>query len=226
MVRYTLCVYIILLLSNSYPTSTPTQCYYSGEDNEDDEDDEDDELDADSFLSPTEKMKRNRRRKAKRPHARVAKSTSEKASDVVETYFKMEFNPEHELKAQHMRMNNIQDATKMDWSELDVDWARVRDNDTLYISSIFDLREWWLSKRRNGQYQLIYPVVPVVLALPSANGFQERTFSGCTVFDSPLRQRMKPKRFEMAVLLAKNDDGLKKMKTVSSDVEEAKDIGE
>ena len=35
---------------------------------------------------------------------------------------------------------------------------------------------------------------------------QERTFSTCTFFDDPLRQSLKDARFEMAVLLAVNEE--------------------
>ena len=52
---------------------------------------------------------------------------------------------------------------------------------------------------------LIYFVVPLTNSLSSHNGFQERIRSACTWFDSPLRQSLKDKRFEMAVLLAVNE---------------------
>ena len=84
-----------------------------------------------------------------------------------------------------------------------VDWKKVRNNDTLYISSLFDSCEWWRNVGRKRHY-LVFLVVPSIIALPSSNGFQERIFSACTWFDNPLRQSLKSTRFEMAVLLAVN----------------------
>ncbi len=51
----------------------------------------------------------------------------------------------------------------------------------------------------------IFTIVPLLVALPSHNGFQERTFSACTWFDNPLRQSLEDERFEKAVLLAVNE---------------------
>ena len=76
--------------------------------------------------------------------------------------------------------------------------------DVLYISSKFDSLEWWHNVGR-GIHKKVFYVAPVIIALPTHNGFQERTFSICTWFDSPIRQRLKGSRFEMAVLLAVNE---------------------
>ena len=86
----------------------------------------------------------------------------------------------------------------------DVDWNKVRNNNTLYISSLFDSCEWWRNVGRK-HHHLVFLVVSEIIALPSSNGFQERIFSACTWFDNPLRQSLKSTRFEMAVLLAVNE---------------------
>lgn len=185
-------------------------------------DDVTDEDIEDAFLNPKEKLAKQRRQASK---STQVKSASEKASQVVDSWFNMDMNPERELKEQYIRKNDIKDASKFDWQTVGVDWKRVRENDTLYISSKFDLREWWKSVGRSSasQFSKIYPVFVIVSSLPAANGFQERTFSICTVFDDSLRQRLKPKRFEMAVLLAVNE-ALRKWEPVSD--EEAKEIVE
>ena len=51
----------------------------------------------------------------------------------------------------------------------------------------------------------IYPLVPVVTAMPPSNAYMERIFSTCTWFDNPLRQRLNDKRIEMAVIIAFNE---------------------
>ena len=84
------------------------------------------------------------------------------------------------------------------------DWQRVDVEDVLYISSKFDSLEWWNKVGRVSHKKVFY-VAPIIIALPTHNGFQERTFSICTWFDSPVRQRLKGSRFEMAVLLAVNE---------------------
>ena len=74
----------------------------------------------------------------------------------------------------------------------------------LYISSKFDSLEWWSSVGRKDHKKALY-VAPILTALPSHNGFQERTFSICTWFDNPIRQRLNGARFEMTVLIAVNE---------------------
>ena len=83
----------------------------------------------------------------------------------------------------------------------DIDWEKVKAKETLYISSLFDLCEWWKNVGRK-IHPMIYPVLPSIIALPPSNAFLEHIFSACTWFDDPLRQRLKDKHFEMAVLIA------------------------
>ena len=85
----------------------------------------------------------------------------------------------------------------------DVNWEVVKAGKTLYISSVFDLRDWWISVggSNGSMWRQIYPVVPAIISVPAANGFMERTFSACTNFDNELCQRLNARRFEMAVLL-------------------------
>ena len=69
---------------------------------------------------------------------------------------------------------------------------------------MFDLSEWW-DKVGCQAYQLIFPAVPLVIPVPSSNGYQERVFSACTYFDGDLKQRLKDTRYEMKVLTAVNE---------------------
>jgi hypothetical protein len=80
----------------------------------------------------------------------------------------------------------------------DIDWMRVNKQETLYISSIFDLCEWWLHVVSVGRHTLVYLVLPAIIALPRSNAFLGRIFSACTWFDDPLRQRLKDDCFEKA----------------------------
>jgi len=158
---------------------------------------EDDDI-GDDFLSPEERLEKSRlsaRVKRKIIHT---SGLADRIHAAVEAFFDQNFDPEVVLKEQYMRM-------RKDCSS--VDWARVKKNETLYISSLFDCLEWWMHCRK--EHKLVFLVVPPVLACPSANGLQECIFSACTWFDNPLRQSLSDKRFEMAVLLAVNEALLK-----------------
>ena len=85
----------------------------------------------------------------------------------------------------------------------DIDWDKVNDFDILYISSKFDLLEWWKNVGSK-KHPLVILVALVILTLPPTNAYQEHIFSTCTYFDDPLRQNLKFSRFEMSVLLAVN----------------------
>jgi len=145
-------------------------------------------------------MERDQARRAK---SRPSKSNASDIDSLVEDWFSMEFDAENELKEQRKRMK---EAGRLGKDTKEIDWKLVKAGKTLYISSVFDLREWWLSMGSNNgsKWRKIYPVVPAVFSIPAANGHQERTFSACTNFDDVLRQRLKEERFEMSVLLAVN----------------------
>ena len=51
----------------------------------------------------------------------------------------------------------------------------------------------------------IFIAVLPVIALPPSNAFVECIFSACTWFDDPLHQRLRPKRFKMAIFLDVNE---------------------
>ena len=118
-------------------------------------------------------------------------------------FFSLSFNPKKELENQGGRLGK---------SKMNIDWERVKQNDTLYISSLFDMCEWWKTIGRI-QHDLIFLVVAIIISLPASNGFQERIFSSCTWFDDPLRQSLGDDKFEKSVLLSVNQvllDGLDK----------------
>ena len=125
----------------------------------------------------------------------------DEAKEAVKAFFEQRFDPKTELENQYRRMGN--DCKGIDWTR--VEGVEI---DILYISSLFDVREWW-SKIGRELHGLVFWVAPPMIALPSNNGFQERIFSACTHFDNPIRQRLKGSRFEMAVLLAVNESILK-----------------
>lgn len=88
--------------------------------------------------------------------------------------------------------------------ESEVDWEKVRERDLIHFKQI---RLDQVVGQRCGKlrHPLIFPAVLAYLALPVSNTFVECVFSACTWFDSPLRQRLNPKHFEIPVLLAANE---------------------
>ncbi len=161
-------------------------------------------------LSRQERLKQARKKKMKASRSNSTGQEDDQLEQLVKAYLSQPFNMKKEIKDQRKRMNNDEA----------IDWNRVEDGDVLYASSHFDMCEWWRVVGRK-VYAQIYPVVPPVIAVPSSNDFQERTFSACTFFDDVLRQRLKEGRFEMAVLLAKNESLLNKTEI---DDDRAKDI--
>lgn len=165
------------------------------------EEDELSDLEMDDDLDPLERVEKARARAAAATSnaATATSSPEELINTAVDTWFDQVFDAEAELKAQRQRMNKTCD---------DIDWERVRRKEALYISSVFNLCEWWKCVGRD-KYRLVFLTVPSILSVPSANDFQERVFSTCTWFDDPLRQRMKYERYEMSVLLAVNEELLR-----------------
>ena len=106
------------------------------------------------------------------------------------------FFPDKELSKQCHRMGK-------DCS--DINWRRVNRQETLYISSIFDLCKWWLHAVIMERHILVYLFLPASIALPPSNAFLERIFSARTWFDGPLRHRLNGDYFEKAVLVAVNE---------------------
>lgn len=71
-----------------------------------------------------------------------------------------------------------------------------------YISEHVDIFEWW--KQHNTKFPLVSAVAAVHLALPQANGFQERVFGMGSTVDTPLRKRLGRRKFEQLVLMRMN----------------------
>ncbi len=115
----------------------------------------------------------------------------------VETFFNQSFDPEDELKAQLER-------NKKDVKSSGIDWKRVRNYNTLYISSVFDSLEWWKNIGRKN-HPLVFLVMLAINGLPASNGYQERIFSNCSWFESELQQNSKDETFEQKMLLSFND---------------------
>lgn len=83
------------------------------------------------------------REKMKRSTVAREKSTvKEKIEHEVDSFFDLCFDPEKELKEQLGRRGK-------NWKKEDIDWKKVGDYDTLYISRRFDLAEWWKSKGKS-----------------------------------------------------------------------------
>ena len=106
------------------------------------------------------------------------------------------FDATEELKKQ---------CSRMEKNASEIDWARVKDEDLLYISSKFDVLEWWNTVGA-GKYPNVLVAALPILGLPASNAFQERIFSACTWHDDPLNQSLHTDRFEKKVLLGVNKD--------------------
>ena len=133
-------------------------------------------------------------------HARKTKrndllDSDETASKVVESFFNQTFDPKKELEDQLNRNGKSKD---------NIDWQKVNDNKSRYISSLFDSLEWWKNVGRK-KYCEVFIVMLAIAAVPASNGFQERIFSACTWFDDPLRQMQSDGEFEWSLLLSIND---------------------
>ncbi len=167
-------------------------------------------------VAPMPNLTRRERLKLKKAAKKTTKTGDEtskslvaRAKEIVDAFFDIDFDVKTELKAQRKRMDKNCD---------DIDWSRI--DEVLYMSSKFDSLEWWHVGGRDAHKEVFF-VALTIIALPSHNGFQERIFSACTHFDSPLRQSLKIDRFEMAILLAVNECIMKCK--IPSD-EEAKEI--
>jgi hypothetical protein len=125
-------------------------------------------------------------------------SLNAEVESAINQFLSQSFEAEAELKAQFERK-------KIDVKTVDINWDRVKDLDTLYISKHFDLAEWWASEGRK-KHALLSCAVPAILSLPASNGHQERTFSTCTHFNDDLRQRLSAEKFEQSILLAANKE--------------------
>ena len=172
-------------------------------------------LDATKPTSKAKKLRQLRLKKKQSSPAITQRTQEDYVRNAVDEYLQASFEPKLELKNQCKRMGKYTASQDddIDWHNLDdalypkympdIDWDKVNDFDILYISSKFDLLEWWKNVGSK-KHPLVILVALVILTLPPTNAYQERIFSTCTYFDDPLRQNLKFSRFEMSVLLAVN----------------------
>jgi len=155
---------------------------------------------ADLFsTSKLDKLKKHRLEKKKKKFLSSSNETKEeRIQKAFDEYLEAaeSFDAEKELKDQYKRMGkNISE----------VNWQKVSEGCLLYISSKFDILEWWNSIGTAKHPDVLAAALPI-LALPASNAFQERIFSTCTWYDDPLNQSLKSSRFEKRVLLGANKD--------------------
>ena len=144
------------------------------------------------------RLAEKKKKKATSSNAPGADSLEEVLTKRLQDYLNQDFDPEHELRMQYKRMGKDTN---------DIDWKRVKgvSPDILYISSKFDMLEWWKTQGKTEYWDVFVAGLPT-MALPAANAFLERMFSTATWFDDPLRQSLGHDRFEMGVLLGVNQD--------------------
>ena len=144
-------------------------------------------------------MKAKRAQLAKTHRNRSSSSMNfiEQIEREVDAFFSQQFDPLQELKDQYKRMDK-------DWEKADNDEQRIKnDYDSLYLSHLLDLAEWWKNVGRK-KFEYIFLAVPSIMSLPASNAHQERTFSMCTHFNDELRGRLRDDKFEQSVIIAVN----------------------
>jgi hypothetical protein len=102
-------------------------------------------------MTPLERLRRSREE-----GRGIKASETDPIKNAVDEWLNQDFSPEEELRKQRHRMRR--DCN-------DIDWMRVNKQETLYISSIFDLCEWWLHVVSVGRHTLVYLVLPAIIAL-------------------------------------------------------------
>lgn len=144
------------------------------------------------------RLAEKKKKKATSSNATGADSLEEVLTKRLQDYLNQDFDPEHELRMQYKRMGKDTN---------DIDWKRVKgvSPDILYISSKFDMLEWWKTQGKTEYWDVFVAGLPT-MALPAANAFLERMFSTATWFDDPLRQSLGHDRFEMGFFLGVNQD--------------------
>jgi hypothetical protein len=83
-----------------------------------------------------------------------------------------------------------------------------------YLVEVVDVLAWWHTHAN--EFRLISRVAQRYLALPDANGFQERAFSCAKFVDHALRQRLSASKFEMLTLLAFNKEYIQQIDSPAS----------
>ena len=76
-------------------------------------------------------------------------------------------------------------------------------NDSFYLAKNVDILDWW--REHAGLHHLVARVAARELAIPDANGLQERVFSFCKLIDAPRRQNLGNDKFEMCILAFNKD---------------------
>ena len=98
------------------------------------------------FLNPLERLERVCDKAASKRVPTTSVNTAEqRVIDAIDAFFDQKFEPEVELKAQRKRMGMNCD---------DIDWERVKKNEALYISSKFNLEEYWTHQMKLEQHLL------------------------------------------------------------------------
>ena len=115
------------------------------------------------ILSRKELLKLKQKMASHSVAAATPTTLEDQAKEAVKAFFEQRFDPETELDNHCHRMKK--DGKGIDWTRFKED-----KRDILYISSKFDVREWW-SKIGQEQHVLVFWVAPPMLALPSHNGF-------------------------------------------------------
>mmetsp|Transcript_30001 Transcript_30001/g.47019 ORF Transcript_30001/g.47019 Transcript_30001/m.47019 type:complete len:141 (+) Transcript_30001:89-511(+) len=89
---------------------------------------------------------KKKKKKATSSNATGADSLEEVLTKRLREYLNQDFDPEHELRMQYKRMGE---------STNDIDWKRVKgvSPDILYISSKFDMLEWWKTQGKTEYWE-------------------------------------------------------------------------
>lgn len=168
--------------------------------NEDNEEEDSTLTDLFDVEDPRERLRLSRLKRSKKSSKLTfdvmrMRTSDREIAEAVDRYFHQceNMDVEREIKEQVHRLGTR-----------GVNWSRVKELDALYISSKFDLSEWWHAVGRKS-HELLVLLVAQFISIPPSNGFQERVFSACTYFDGAIQQNLKDERYEMKVLLSVNE---------------------
>lgn len=113
---------------------------------------------------------------------------------------------------------------KIDWLSLYPDLHRKRTKNVFYMSKNIDPLDWWRNSENQARFPTIFNFACRILALPAANGFQERVFSRSRYIDTYLRQNLSERKFECLTLLAFNQEFLEEYVPFDTETMDAYEI--
>eukprot|EP00957_Ditylum_brightwellii_P008675 658553-Ditylum_brightwellii.AAC.1 len=109
----------------------PTEGEDATADDADNDDDNGDDILADSFANPMDLMNQACRVPSRQTSTSCAQK---KAEEITESWFALTIDSERMIKEQYVQKNKAANVESVDWKSVGVDWTKVENCNTLYIS--------------------------------------------------------------------------------------------